>query len=96
MATIDRSGWRARANDHRTYAEEVGLLLSLVIVGFLALTLTSITLLQFFEVLPTGVSMVLILSMLVFGVVVGRAMFKRTFAIPSIYRSVTPIVRHYH
>ena len=72
------------------------MLLSLVIVAFLGLTLTSITLFQFFEVLPAGVSMVLMLSLLVFGVVVGRAMFKRTFAIPSLYRGLTPIVRQHH
>ena len=71
-------------------------MLSLVFVVVLGLTLTSLTLLQFFEVLPPGVSMVVTLSLLVFGVVVGRAMFERTFAIPSIYRGLTPIVRHHH
>jgi hypothetical protein len=95
MATTDRSGWRARANDHRTFAEEIGLLLSLVIVVVLSLTLTTLTLLQFFEFLPVGVALVVTLSLLVFGVVVGRAMFERAVAIPSIYRGMTPTVRHH-
>ena len=96
MATTDRSGWRARANDHRTYAEEVWLLLSLVIVVVLGLTLTSLTFIEFFDVLPSGVGMVVMLSLLVFAVVVGRAMFERVLATPSIYHSLTPIVRHHH
>jgi hypothetical protein len=86
----------ARSDSHRTYAEEVALMLSLVIIGVLGLAMASLLLLEFVNVLPTGVSMILTLSLLVFAVVLGRALFERVVAIPSLYRSMTPVVRHRH
>jgi hypothetical protein len=96
MALLERTTRRARADDHRTYGEEVALMLSLVIVSVLGLTLVSLLVVQFLDILPSGVSVTVMLSLLVFGIVVGRAMFERILAVPTIYRGLTPIVRHHH
>jgi len=73
----------------------VALLLSLVIVVVLSLTLTTLLVLQFLEVLPGGLSVIMTLSLLACLVVLGKALFERALSIPSIYRGSTPVVRYH-
>ena len=96
MAMIDRTARRARSDDHRTYAEEVALMLSLVVIGVLGLAILCLLVFEFLDVLPTGVSLIVTLSLLVFVIVLGRAVFERVVAVPSLYRTMTPVVRHHH
>ena len=71
-------------------------MLSLVIVTVLGLTLSSLVVLEFLDILPTGLSMIVTLSLLVFVIVVGKAVLERALAIPNVYRGMTPVVRHHH
>jgi hypothetical protein len=88
-----KTRYRLRADHHRTYGEEVALLLSLVIVIVLGMALSTLLILEFLNVLPSGMSSVMILSLLVFIAVIGNAVFERAVALPSVYRSVIPVFR---
>ena len=94
MVSMQRARRRGRAAGHRPYAEEAALLLSLVIVGVLGMTLLTLLLLEFLEILPGGLDTIAFLSLVVFTVVVGRALVSRAFSTPSSYRGHTPILRH--
>ena len=88
-----KTRYRLRADHHRTYGEEVALLLSLIIVIMLGFALTTLLVLEFLEVLPGGMSTTMVLSLIVFLAVIGYAVYERALAIPSVYRGLTPVVR---
>lgn len=94
MARRSRIRERVRGDVHRTYGEEVGLLLCLVISAVLGLTLLVLMLIEFVQVLPGGLGALIVLSLLVFFFVVGKAVLERTLALPSVSRGSTPVVRH--
>lgn len=71
-------------------------MLSLIIISVLGLAVVSLMTLEFLDILPTGIGMTVTLSLLAFAVVVGRAILERVGAVPSVYRTMTPVVRHHH
>ncbi len=86
---------RARAEEHRTFAEETAFLLSFVIVIVLAMMLATLLTLEFLKLLPEGLSTVIAMSLLAFLAVVAWALFERALSLPSISRGKTPVVRAY-
>jgi len=86
MANVPRVPNRAGKRDRTSEAEDVALLLALVIVGILGCTLAFLVLLEVLQILPGGLDTIAFVSLLVFGAVVGRALIARALAIPSVYR----------
>lgn len=80
-------------NVHRTYGEEIGLLLSLVISSILGLTLLVLLVMEFVQALPGGLGAVIVLSLLALVFVIGNAVLERVMALPSVSRGNTPVVR---
>jgi putative copper export protein len=80
-------------DEYRTTAEDAALVLSLVIVCVLSGTLITFVLLEFFEILPTRVGTVFLATLLIFCVVVGRALLHRVLSIPPEYHSEAAVLR---
>jgi hypothetical protein len=84
---------RARSKVHRTYGEEVAFLLSLVITSAFGMTLLFLLVMEILQILPGGLGAVIVLSLLISVVVIGKAVLERTLALPSVWRGSTPVVR---
>lgn len=84
---------RARAEEHRTFAEETAFLLSFVIVVVLAMMLATLLVLEFLKLLPEGLSTVIGMSLAAFMAVIAWALFERAISLPSVTRGKTPVVR---
>ena len=95
MAASDHTRRQARADDHRTNAEETALLLSLVIVVILGLTLATLVIAEFMAALPGGIGIVLFVSLVVATLAVGQALFERLLSTPTLIRGLTPVVRFF-
>jgi len=67
--------------------------LALVVSTLLGLTLAALMLLEFLQALPGGLGAIIVLSLLVSAVVIGKAVLERTLALPSVLRGLTPVVR---
>jgi hypothetical protein len=93
MARRSRIRERVRGKVHRTYGEEVAFLLSLVISSVLGLTLLALLVMQIVEVLPGGLSAVIVLSLSMSVFVIGKAVLERTLALPTVSRGSTPVIR---
>ena len=93
MARRSRIRERVKGQVHRTYGDEVALLLSLVITSVLTLALLALLIMEFIEVLPTGLAVVVVSSLLIVVFVFAKAVLERTLAIPSVSRGSTPVVR---
>ena len=76
-----------------TEAEDIALALALVITAILGLTMLSLVVLEFLEILPGGLERIAFLSLVVFAAVVGRALVSRALSTPVVYRGHTPVVR---
>jgi len=95
MATLPRIPSRADRGERTSEAEDVAMLLALVIVGVLGCTLLFLVVLEVLEILPGGLDTIAFVSLLVFGAVVGRALIARALATPSIYRGHASGLRHF-
>ena len=94
MPSIERTWRRQTPDDHRTKAEDAGYVLALVVIAVLGMTLVTILLLRFLEVLPVGIDLIVFMSIVAFGAVVGRAILSRTLSLPPVYRGRVPSVRN--
>lgn len=74
-------------------AEDIALALALVITAILGLTMLSLVVLEFLEILPGGFERIAFLSLVVFCAVIGRALMARVLSTPSVYRGHTPVIR---
>jgi hypothetical protein len=95
MPTRPRDARRARADDHRTFFEEIALMLSFVVVVVSGMTLVTLVVMEFMQVLPIGLSFIFGVSLTVFGIAIGMAVMERALALPSMYRGLTPVVRYH-
>jgi hypothetical protein len=94
MAKFRRTWRREKRYDYRTLVEDAGLVLALVIIAVLGMTLVTVLLLAFYQVLPGGFASIFILSLIALCAVIGRALMSRSLAVPPVYRSSAPNVRY--
>jgi hypothetical protein len=95
MATNPQSTRRVRSDDHRTFAEEAAMILSLLVASVLGLTVGTLLVVEVLQILPGGLSIIVGTSLLVFAAACAKAVFDRAVAVPSVSRGLTPVVRHH-
>ena len=94
MARFKRTWRRPKRYDYQTLVEDAGLVLALVIIAVLGMTLATVLLLSFYQVLPGGFATIFVLSVIAVCAVLGRALMSRSLAVPPVYRSSVPSVRY--
>ena len=95
MATNPPSKRRVRSDEHRTFAEEAAMILSLLVATVLGLAVGTLLILEVLQILPGGLSVVVGTCVLVFAAACAKAVFDRAVAVPSVSRGATPVVRHH-
>ena len=83
-----------RPAEPNSSGEDAVMVLGLIVVGGFALTIATLLLVELLMALPTAMSFVVFVSLVVAVIMLGRAVAEKAASLPEGQRGPVPILRH--